>query len=233
MKTEDVDAFIRQGYTHLSKGEVVGLWSFSTLGALRNASVFWGTLPLHTDMVGIFYRIQFYFVLVIYFLLIVWGLKLLIGLNRKALFIKTRYLYGGSCFLLGAVIFLSADIKLLVLLSETQDIVFGLSLAMISLAGSIILGIATINRKIYAMTNSRKQKVMSATLAITIISVASMFGMGLARVFFSPTSINMIENTLMMFAIMTIMFFVLTWIAVMCYYRVYLLHKFGLINMLV
>jgi len=233
MKPKDVSLFIRNEYARLSKAEIIGLWAGPALGILANISLF---LPRHflpDNTIVTVSRIISYVLLFLLLVFLTWSVKLIRGSIRTNTVVRTRYLYGGHSFYLGAISFLLIGVKLLLIYGETQDIVRGILLVIIASIGSIALGITTINGRIYSLSNTHKKKMIPATLATVIFASSGILGMNSARVIFSSIQLEATEEPLIFLAIMTILFFVLSYIATMCYYRVYLLYKFELQDMMI
>jgi len=204
------------------------------LGVSLDAIIFWYGLPSY-DGVGENYHVfQTYFLSVLFFVLILWGVKLLICSGRNIKFVRTRELYGGSSFLLSAIAFWTIGLKLLFMFGETQDIIRGIVLVIISLLGSITLAIATINGRIYTLSSSRKrekQRMIPAALATSLILISSVMGVTFARTLLSSARIEATEYPLVVLTIFTVLCFIFSWLGTMSYYQIYLQYKFKLLDM--
>jgi len=237
MNPQGVSEFIKNSHVLFTRKEVLKCWMFPLLGILADAALFWHGIPSTSyEDSGINYStFQTHFLYIFFFALVMWGIWLLIKSNETVKFVRTREFYMGSSLLLSAIAFLTVGLKLLFMFGETQDIIWGIIMAVVSLTGSIVLGITIINGRIYKLSDPRKkkkQKMMSATLGAILIPSSVILSISFARVYFSSVTVpDATDEPLIALAIFTALSFIFSWLAAMSYYQIYLQYKFKLMDM--
>ena len=224
MTAEQARYFIRNEYKPLSKFEILGGLFSPVIAIKKHAELFLYEYALYELLLTDFFICAWIglFVWVIYILII--------RTLYKLEFVRMRYLYMGSGYFLGVIIFSVTAIRYLLVYGDSLLITLDVSIIVVLTVFGIMIGLILTKDKIHEVLKEEK-KAMSLKLLYVLVLCLVALGFIFARISATNVSLPSInESPLFFVVLLSVLSSVYSFISILHYYRIYLLFKYKLLK---